>query len=703
MYFNHLDNLEERVAGLLRDSKEQEFTNYLLQLQKRVENQKRQVALLTEELNRNEQVYRSRVKMQSAPGVEQQPVLQSVPQPAPVTQQQVQSQTKKSNAEFAVGATVLSIVGSVFILTALVMLGMYFMTGLLKGMLLYGGCLAVMLLAELLVYRRFPKLGMTLSAIGMGGLYISTLVNYISLKNFNHWVTLGVTILITIAVIILSRKREAAAYRILGMAAMYISMYMVLDHTMISDKLSQPELFAVALFSLVITVMCLCVPVKKGHTAIQITHMALNTFFAIFMMGYWNYATPKVFDSVSELWGGPAALAVSILVMQLLFIAQVRWQAKENPDCDVFANAGICVTYCMSCLIYMVLTIVVSDYAGMLQLGSGDLIYLPYRMVNCVIVVALSVIPLIALRKRQEKWFSWYLLNMLIVGVEGWSDESWEFIIVFTILLIIGKGLSFINDSLLRVSDAVVTTLGCIFILTDWNEPWSLILLAGLIVGMLCINYWHVYFEIVLTYTIAFYASWHMLDVLKLPVFVGIMFIGMLLYNNVERWRGKGIEAFNALALSGQAVCYLLLISPAYRNEYLTYLCMLIFGITTIVVCFDEQYQLDFKGKPLVLSIFLTYMGLVVRTGYPIVNSILLMIIALGCVGAGFIIKKKTERIYGLVLSLAVCGKLVLYDFVGANALQKTILFFAVGMLALIIAGIYMVLERNREKCNLEK
>ena len=177
-----------------------------------------------------------------------------------------------------------------------------------------------------------------------------------------------------------------------------------------------------------------------------------------------------------------------------------------------------------------------------------------------------------------------------------------------------------------------------------------------------------------------------------------VLFIGMLLYNNVKRWHGKGIEAFNALALSGQVVCYLLLINPVYRNEYLTYLCMLIFGITTIVVCFNKQYHLDFKGKPLVLAVFLTYMGIVVRTGYPIVNSILLMVIALGCVGAGFIIKRKSVRIYGLVLSLMVCGKLVLYDFMGVNALQKTILFFAVGILALVIAGIYMVLERNKDK-----
>ena len=96
-------------------------------------------------------------------------------------------------------------------------------------------------------------------------------------------------------------------------------------------------------------------------------------------------------------------------------------------------------------------------------------------------------------------------------------------------------------------------------------------------------------------------------------------------------------------------------------------------------------------------------MGLVTRTGYPIINSIVLMVLALGCVGVGFVLSKKSVRVYGLILSLCVCVKLVVYDFIGANSLQKTVLFFVVGVLALIIAGIYMVLERNRDKIEVKQ
>ena len=44
---------------------------------------------------------------------------------------------------------------------------------------------------------------------------------------------------------------------------------------------------------------------------------------------------------------------------------------------------------------------------------------------------------------------------------------------------------------------------------------------------------------------------------------------------------------------------------------------------------------------------------------------------------------------------MCTCGKIALYDYWGAPVLQKTVLFFAVGVIALAIAGIYIVLEKN--------
>lgn len=729
MHFKEFEHLETRIGQLIRESEDPNFTLYLCELQKRAAGQRQQMNALVDELNRNEQTYRNNMdylkkqlqemeqpKLQTPVQPVQEPVTVQTAIPVPPISQEVvpvtiqkpvqpvQREKKQSgnNAEFAVGATVLSIVGSVFILSALVMLGMYFMTGLVKGLIMYAGCLLVMLLAELVVYRRFPKLGMTLSAVGMGGLYISTLVNYLALKNFNQWVALGITLFITLVVIILSRKRDAAAYRILGMAATYISILMVVDGSATNGVLGQVEFVTISAIAFLVNLMCIFIPVKKAHTGIQITHMALNTLFTILAYLNWTDLGSRC-ESIGDMWQYPLFVGMSIVVMQTIFVMQVRWQDKKTSDIAAMGNTGICVTYMISTLCYAVLTACTTDFIGMVTV-EGDAAY-PFlipRLISSVIAIIICMVPMLLLKNKQEKWFIWYLLNLLIFAIHTGSDSALEVWLCLLVLLAASKLLSFTRQRLLCYSDAVLTTFCCLMVLIYWDNTYAIPLFVGLVLSVLCINYWKTYFEIILTYTIAFYCTWHMLPMLKLPVFVGVLFVGMLVFNNVERWRGKGILTHNILAVVGQVAAYWLLINPVYRNSYLTYLCMLIFGVSTIVVCFRKKYGLEMKAKPLILSIFLTYMGLVIRTGYPIVNSILLMIVALGCVGFGFAIHRKSVRIYGLVLSLVVCVKLVVYDFMGVNTLQKTILFFAVGVLALIIAGIYMVLERGREKMQRE-
>lgn len=745
MYYNELDEemqktqgqdrfklLRARVEVLMQNSKDAEFTVYLRQMQNRIANQERQVELLKEELDSRVKMYEHRMQMYQASQPAPQPVSQPAPmaapmpqpvpqpapmaapapqpapQPAPIPPVRPQPQPAaaparpKRSAEFIIGVAVLSVVGGVFILTAMVLLGMYFMEGLTKGLMLYVACIAVMVLAEAVLYRRWPGLGMTLSAIGMGGLYISTLINYLVLHNFHQWVALGLTLLITLTVILLSRKRDAAAYRILGMAAVYICMLLVPDHEILGGGLSMTEFLTATVMALAVNIMCLAVPVKKTHTGIHVTHMALNTAFTFIAYLKWTFGLFGLRGDF-PVWQQPLFLAVSILVMHMIFVVQVRWQEKQTPGASMEQNMGICITYGISSLFYMLLVGLTTNFAYSMTLIElfGDE-YLLDRLICSGVVVALCLIPMRILREKQEKWFIWYALNLWLLGIHVANGGDWEMALCLLVMLAASKILSFARRPMLYISDAVVTTFACMTVYFGGEYNYVIPLAVGLVLSILCLNYWHTYFQVILVFTIALYTSSHMLQLLKLPVFVGILFVGMLLFNNVDRWRGKGqsVVGFNALALGGQAICYLALINPVYRNAYLTYFCMLIFGTATIMICFQKKYYMDFGCKQLILAIFLTYMGLIVRTSYPITNSILLMLLALGCVAAGFAINKKSVRIYGLVLSLVICGKLVLYDFIGANILQKTILFFAVGLLALAIAAIYMILERNQEKRN---
>ena len=242
----------------------------------------------------------------------------------------------------------------------------------------------------------------------------------------------------------------------------------------------------------------------------------------------------------------------------------------------------------------------------------------------------------------------------------------------------------------------IVTSLYCIELLANGKEiPYAYLLLAGTILSMFLVYGWTTIQEILLTFSLAFFAAANLMPMLKLPAFAGILFVSILLFNNVKYMRGKNILIFNVFVMVGQIGALIALANPVYRNSYLTYLCMFVFVLAYLVLTLQERYYKKFKHRELIIVIFLTYMALIVKTNVPVINSVLIMLIALVSVTLGFLKKDKPVRIYGLVLSLCTCGKIALYDYWGAPVLQKTILFFVVGVIALVIAGIYIVLEKN--------
>lgn len=693
-----IEQLEARVQGLMQTNIDPRLRAYLQDLTNRIARQKYQVDILEQELDRQCQLYQT-APVQN-PVAWQAPQGNAMPQP-PVPQQQIafgtqtgQLQTvpagealrEKRSAEFVIGAA-LSIVGGIFVLIALLLLGMYFMNGFLKGMILYAVCLGVMLISELVLYPRWHGMGETFSAIGMGGLYITTLVNYFSLGNFNAWVCMILSALITAGIIVLSRKRDAVSYRIIGIAACYLSLLMLP-----AVELGTLWLLTLTGVMFLINLMCILVPVRIHGEAIGITHLVLHTICSEVVFFRWADGGDFSYTDAA-IWPVMVWVAAALLTEQLIFIAQV---CKKSADGREIFHVGMCIAYGLVMPFYAV----IAFWSAACWADAGTADFPLERLICTAGVLILCGGAMLVLRRRRQKWFPWYLgsLLMLAVHIEDVTVHPYEFVIALAAVLLAAELLTFTGDTLVAAGTAVLTTYTCIYTLFIHDQTRSLILLAVLIIGIPCINRFRTYFASVLTFTIALYTSYFMLSSLKLPVFVGILFLGMLVFNHVERWKDRGILIYNLLALPGQAVCFLLLLNPVYRNAYLTYFCMLIFGISTIVVCLQPKFHLGFGGKELTAAIFLTYMALIVKTNYDIINSILMMVIALVSVTVGFVSRKKSVRIYGLTLSLLVCLKIFLYDFLGAEMLQKTILFFVVGMIAIIISVIYMVLEKQMQK-----
>ena len=87
-----------------------------------------------------------------------------------------------------------------------------------------------------------------------------------------------------------------------------------------------------------------------------------------------------------------------------------------------------------------------------------------------------------------------------------------------------------------------------------------------------------------------------------------------------------------------------------------------------------------------------------IPTDFAFLISLLLMVLAILAIVAGFVRQEMPLRIYGLCLALFACAKVVLHDFWGLQLLQKSLLFLGVGTIAIAIALVYAVLEHRQKK-----
>lgn len=707
--------LEQQAREYLMQSNDPIFTQYLQQLLPRIQKQPQYVEQLQAELNKSVEFWHRRQQINavredrsvpeasfSVPPVQNESAAATPPVQNETVTSPIQNKTttaaipvqngntppaparKKPSTEYVLATVALSVVGGIFILTALVLLGMYFMNGWVKGIALYVVSLAVVAVAELLIRRKQPKLAQIFSAIGVAALYLVTMINTLSLHIFGILPAAIIIMLITVGTIALSRKRDSLIHRLLGIAACWLCAYPL---TMSSGFGDAEILFILALI-LVMNLLCLCVPVHRGRTAAHITQLVSVTIM-LPVVSYWLLHTQKVL-SLPML----VAYGVFFLIGDLVLMLQTNYVQKESESGRTVNRSGLSLLYI---LFAFVAGLTVENGLNTLwDYGQNAINIDIYVVTGIVLVVTVAVI--LGMRNAKGKWMPCWLFGLVTFCAVSLEENELLSLTLVTALLILVKVLNRFAEKELNGLDIALTSAYCILLLANEGEiPSAYVLLAGTVISMFLVYGWTTMQEILLTFSLAAYAAWNLMPMLKLPAFSGILFVSILLFNNVKWMRGESIRLFNVFVMVGQIGTLICLANPVYRNSYITYLCVFVFVLAYLVLTLQERYYKEFKHKNLIIVLFLTYMALIFKTNIPVINSILIMLIALVSVTLGFVKKDKPARIYGLVISLVTCGKIALYDYWGAPVLQKTILFFVVGVIALAIAGVYIVLEK---KCN---
>jgi hypothetical protein len=694
-------NLEQKIDMLLKESQDDFYTEYLTQLKKRVKEQNDGIRTLQEEFDRNYAIYVQRNAVKDtyadtnadADSVTREDYMDNVTGDCKYVQPA--KPAKKNNTEFVVGASILGAIGSVFILAAFVMFGMNYMTGFVKGMCLYVGFIALLLVSELFVYKRINRLGAILSATAIGGLYLSTAVNYLSLHNFTMWQALAVMLLLSAPVLFITGRRKSNLYKLIGMFASY------LGFMMIESGISDTDFIVIAAMIILLDAVYCFVTADVLHQGTDITHMISNAVFTV------AFCVKAVLCGIDYVYIA-AFVTASIIIMHLIYIMRIKNNGKND---EKISSTGITAAYALSAVLTgialrAVIDAIDIDKAAYLTVLENDFSIAKMAAMSAVAVIGIAAFAVLSAMKKSEKWFVYCFVSFMAVTIyimkflntlrltDGGGVEDAVCMFIFALLtkLILLKK----ADVRIKICDGIFTAILALGLPFATDVP-EYILFITAVISIALIKYMRTYNETLLSLAVMLSVVSHMPSLLKLPMFVGVMFAAMLLFNHFERFRDRYIAVFNGIALAVQTVCYLCLFNPVYRNVYITYLCMLVFGIATIVLLFQPRYNMHFKYKSLVLAVFMTYMGLIFKSSEPILNSIIIMVVALVCVGLGFYNKEKHLRIYGLVLALLTCAKITLYDFMDAATLQKIVLFLAVGVIALIIAVIYIILEKKEQ------
>lgn len=668
-----LESIREKINRLKQESQDPNFTEYLEKMQTVLDNQNSSALNLEQEIDSKHEQYLQLFPQQvQQQFVQAQQVPQWVNAPAP---------KKKNSVEYKIGADVFCVIGILFILIAFVMMGINYMGDLFKGVCLYGVSGALILVSELILRRRADKLSQAVTGLGICSLYATTMINCVLWENFNSLIAAVITVVITVLAIFISRKKDSVILKLISFLGCYISFWP-------ASGLGNNVDFAVLTVVLFATgIVSVLVPVKKHELGVHITHLITNTVFALaFTYRGWYFDTDMRLCCLFML--------SNILLIGLIFKAMIKCVHKKMENGANYSDLDYAVLYSIMLFLQSVSFVLcvygVKDSYFKVDFNWSNEIWGHICMLS-YIVLALVMFAVFA--KSAYKWVQYYAIVIVAFFTYGMWGEDASFVISILAIFIVTKILARLKA--LRVGDVVITSITAFITLfyLDSDEWYIYAFVAAFALSILALKYFKVFHQTMITCIVVLFVTNRMWEISLLSsVIVGVLFLFLLIFNHVRFWRDKNQKVYNGINVALMAVSS---VGALYAQDYLNSIILALLGTAVIVLAFREQYEMEFKGKYLLLAIFWTYMVFASGIKLSVIVSSIIMVIAILCVIVGFVAKQKPVRVYGLILSMVISFKIMFYDFSSTPIMERMLLFFVVGVIILAISCIYIVLEKK--------
>ena len=375
-------------------------------------------------------------------------------------------------------------------------------------------------------------------------------------------------------------------------------------------------------------------------------------------------------------------LCLFLVATSVYLIGEFVLRKRNHIFHLVFGNLGVAAWY-------------ISVYANCERLiGIHHLVALLMMVLWGIIVIAVDR------WRTKDAWkmtglsagaYYFGVVSILVLS-NGELDDIWVAVVMGVVLLltkVLGK------YTMLRAADVGLTLLASLFLIVKTGEPAGYIMLGVLIISALFIRFYHLFYQLVITLLTVIFVAMSFENDIVITIVVAMMWLFMLLFNYVERFRSAYIHAYNYVVWICLGFTYLVFAVDAVDMELILSFIMTFLGVGIIVTTIQGRCGFEESARGMVCAVFLTFMAFVIPFTYDVTASIFLMAIGVVAIGTGFYMQDKVLRIYGLILSMVVCFKITLFDFAEGESLQRMILFFVAGAISLIISGIYVLLEKT--------
>ncbi len=579
---------------------------------------------------------------------------------------------KKASLEFHFGGMVLSIVGAVLVILSLILFGKNYMDTLSQGIALYALGAVVIAFSEIVLRRHLESFSRVVSGIGLGILYTATILNYLYLETMNAMVAILVTIAVSVFALFYARHKDSGLLRIIGILGCYISFLPIREFEKATDFIIP------AVILLIVNALYLCLPNRTFKKAVPVIHGVANILMAC-------YFIIMLFMSGRDVRDG-ASIAVCVFLAGLIVIGMLIGRDDEEvPVMRILSLVGEIVLSFM-----LLLWVTAADS------GETDLSVLIIS--SLLLAAAMGFGFFLDREKTNLRWAHLYLLSIFILGITI-GKEHGAHLIAAACVLACFKILSAKEE--LAVANAIVSVYSAVLFVVNVKDPSNMqyLILAVIVLSVFYLHTFKTIHEMIMMMTLQVYVL-SAFDQERIMVPLGMLFLlaCLVLFAFFENMRGKNFEVVKISGLVVGALWVLASIGISMEKySYIALTMVLLLGLALIFLLFGKIYAIG-GGKRqsirnLVLAGYFTWMIIVFRIDKPVVTSILLMVLAIICVGAGFFVSQKPLRLYGLFLSLFVCAKLLFSDFADSSSSDKVILSFVVGILAIGISYLYMRLE----------